>query len=104
MMNPPTILLVADTMAIVPSIVASVDLCAPLRIIAPTTAMASRAFVSDISGVWSNGETRLITSNPMKAANINTYRLLSRSDGMIAILPAFEPPGPAVRKILVAER
>ena len=43
---------------------------------APTTAMASRALVSDISGVWSKGETRRITSNPMKAASMKTNRPL----------------------------
>src|SRR4030095_2425463 len=56
MMNPPTILLVADTMATVPKIVANVDLCSPARIIAPTTAIASKALVRDISGVCNNGE------------------------------------------------
>ena len=44
----------------------------PTRMIAPTTAIASSALVSDISGVCSSGETRLITSNPMKAASMKT--------------------------------
>src|SRR5262249_16082534 len=72
MMNPPTTLLVAATMAIVPRIAARLLLCSPARMIAPTTAMASSALVSDISGVCSSGETRRMTSNPMKAANIKT--------------------------------
>src|ERR1035441_2599765 len=49
MMNPPTALLVAATMATVPSTVASVLLCSPARMMAPTTAIASRALVSDIN-------------------------------------------------------
>src|ERR1700735_2169651 len=49
--QPPTTVLVAATIAIVPSTVENVLLCAPTRRIAPTTAMASNAFVNDISGV-----------------------------------------------------
>ncbi len=41
MMKPPTTLLVAATMAMVPSTVESVVLCSPARMMAPTTAMAS---------------------------------------------------------------
>src|ERR1700747_405505 len=48
--------------------------------IAPTTAIASRALVSDISGVCSSGETRRITSNPMNAASIKTYKLANKSN------------------------
>src|SRR5690349_15946313 len=48
--NPLTRLLVAATMAIVPRTVASPLLCSPARMMAPTTAMASSALVSDISG------------------------------------------------------
>src|SRR5207244_732853 len=68
--KPPTRLLVAATMAILRS---------PTRMIAPITAMASSAFVSDISGVCSSGETRRITSKPMNAASMKTYRLVRRS-------------------------
>ena len=46
----------------------------PARMIAPTTAMASSALVSDISGVCSSGETRRITSKPMNAASMKTYK------------------------------
>ncbi len=48
MMNPPTTLLVAAMIAIVPNTVASVLLRSPARMIAPTTAIASSALVSDI--------------------------------------------------------
>src|ERR1700682_2405478 len=37
---------------------------------APTTAMASSALVSDINGVCKSGETRRMTSKPMKPANM----------------------------------
>src|SRR5579862_5633048 len=40
--NPPTTLLVAATMAMVPRTVARVLRCSPARMMAPTTAMASR--------------------------------------------------------------
>src|SRR5204862_2409980 len=62
--NPPTMLLVAATIAIVPRIFASIAPCAwysPARIMAPTTAMASSALVKDIKGVCKSGETRRIT-------------------------------------------
>jgi hypothetical protein len=49
--------------------------------------MASSALVNDISGVWSKGETRRITSNPMKAANMNTKRPLISVE---LILPPFQ--------------
>src|SRR6202044_1654210 len=78
--KPPTTLLVAATIAIVPSTVEKVLLCAPTSRIAPTTAIASNAFVNDISGVWSRGDTRRITSNPMKAASMKTYRSVIKSN------------------------
>ena len=81
--NPPTMLLVAATIAIVPRIVEKLLLCSPARMIAPTTAMASSALVNDISGVCSSGETRRITSNPMNPASMNTYKLVSRSSFMV---------------------
>ncbi len=40
--------------------------------IAPTTAMAEMALVSDISGVCSSRETRAITPRPMNVASMNT--------------------------------
>ncbi len=40
--------------------------------IEPTTAIAEIAFVSDISGVCSSRETRVITPRPMKVASMNT--------------------------------
>src|ERR1039457_3906258 len=98
MMKPPTALLVAATIAIVPSTVASVDLCSPARMMAPTTAIASNALVSDINGVCSNGDTRRITSNPIKAASMKTYRLLNRSAVTISFPPSIERPGQAVNR------
>src|ERR1039457_2022392 len=97
-MKPPTALLVAATIAIVPSTVASVDLCSPARMMAPTTAIASNALVSDINGVCSNGDTRRITSNPIKAASMKTYRLLNRSAVTISFPPSIERPGQAVNR------
>src|SRR3954462_3579820 len=79
MMNPPTMLLVAATTAMVPSMVASLVLPSPATTIAPTTAMASSALVSDINGVCSRGETRRIPWNPMKPASMKTNKLLIRS-------------------------
>src|SRR5260370_36121017 len=73
--NPPTMLLVAATMAIVPRIFASMAPCewySPARRMAPTTAMASSAFVNAIKGVCRSGETRRMTSNPMNAASMKT--------------------------------
>src|SRR5208282_2840239 len=74
--NPPTTLLVAATIAITPRTVANSLLRSPTSTIAPTTAMASSALVSDINGVCSNGETWRITSKPIKQANI---KIKSRS-------------------------
>src|SRR5204862_6203371 len=51
MKNPPTTLLFAAMMAITPSTVANVLFFSPTSTIAPTTAIASSALVSDISGV-----------------------------------------------------
>src|SRR5436190_7146860 len=89
--KPPTILLVAATTAMNPKVAASVLLCSPTRIIAPTTAIASRAFVSDINGVCSRGETRRITSNPMKPASTKI-----KSASIKFELLAIFPPGPGI--------
>src|SRR3979411_1936312 len=62
--KPPTMLLVATTTAMNPKTAESVLLCSPTRRIAPTTAIASSALVSDINGVCSRGETRRIPSKP----------------------------------------
>jgi len=51
----------------------------PVITIEPTTAMAEIAFVSDISGVCSNRDTRLITPRPMKVANMNTNSVCMKS-------------------------
>src|SRR5262250_165258 len=61
MRKPPTMLLVAATTAIVPRIAESVLLCSPTNTMAPTTAIASSALVSDMRGVCNKGETRRIT-------------------------------------------
>src|SRR5208337_2941416 len=63
--KPPTMLLVAATTAMNPKTAEGVLLCSPTSTMAPTTAMASKALVSDINGVCNSGETRRITSNPM---------------------------------------
>src|SRR6266567_4730497 len=83
MKNPPTTLLVAATMAMTPSTVANVLFLSPTRTMAPTTAMASRALVSDMSGVCSKGETWRMTSNPMKAASMNTNNALMMLDSIL---------------------
>src|SRR5215471_5313607 len=87
MMKPPTMLLVAAMMAIAPRMVASSLLRSPTRTIAPTTAIASRALVNDISGVWRSGETRRITSNPIKPASMNMNSPSSRVE-LIFVYPS----------------
>src|SRR5208283_4691139 len=87
MRNPPTILLVAATTAMKPKIAASWLLCSPTSTIAPTTAIASRALVSDISGVWSSGETRRITSNPMNPASTKINKASMRFELLFIISP-----------------
>src|SRR5215472_5810797 len=49
---------------------------------AAMTTMASSALVNDISGVWSKGETRLMSSSPRNAARMNTNRLDMKSAGI----------------------
>src|SRR6202047_5387676 len=83
--KPPTTLLVAATMARVRRTVDSVLLCSPTNKMAPTTAMASSAFVNDMSGVCRRGEMRRITSNPMKAASMKTYRSVIKSNFIYSI-------------------
>ena len=78
MKNPPTMLLVAATTAMNPKTAESVLLCSPTSTMAPTTAIASRALVSDINGVCSKGETRRITSNPMNPASTKIKSALIR--------------------------
>ncbi len=72
MKNPPTMLLNEAATAIAPRIVESFVSCRPAMMIAATTTIASSAFVNDISGVCSSGETRLISSNPTNPARMNT--------------------------------
>src|SRR5437762_4833046 len=72
--NPPTMLLVAAITARIPKMNDSVLSCRPTSTIAPTTAIASSALVMDISGVCSSGEMRLMTSNPMNPASMNTNK------------------------------
>src|SRR5450631_1469378 len=91
MTNPPTTLLVAATMAITPSTVAKVLFFSPTRTIAPTTAMASRALVSDINGVCNRGETRRITSNPMNPASTKIKSALIKAE-LLFIFPPYGLP------------
>src|SRR5712671_1963039 len=51
----------------------------PATRIAPTTAMAEIAFVSDIKGVCSRRETRRMTSSPTNVASMKTKRVEIRS-------------------------
>src|ERR1700687_5664446 len=75
--KPPTMLLGAATTAMTPKTAESVLLCSPTRRIAPTTAIASNALVSDINGVCNSGETRRITSKPMNTASNKMQRGLT---------------------------
>ena len=58
--------------AIAPSTVVSCVSWRPAMMMAATTTIASRALVSDIRGVWSNGETALITPKPTNPARMKT--------------------------------
>src|SRR5437870_5504050 len=78
--NPPTTLLVAATTAITPSTAEKVLLCSPTSTMAPSTTMASSAFVRDISGVCSSGEIRRMTSKPINAASMKMKRASIRFD------------------------
>ena len=60
--------------------VLSVSCCPPAMMIAPTTAIAEIALVSDISGVCSSGDTRRMTSRPRNVASRKTNSAV-RSDG-----------------------
>src|SRR6185437_2639192 len=84
--KPPTMLLNEAATAMVPSMVVSAVSCRPAMMMAATTTMASRAFVSDISGVCSSGETRLINSKPTKPARMNTKRFEMKSAGTPLLL------------------
>ena len=64
----------------------TVACAAPVIKIAPTTAIADIAFVSDISGVCSRGETRRINSKPKNAASMNTQIAISYL--FICVLPS----------------
>src|SRR6267378_2133588 len=104
MRNPPTMLLVAATMAMVPRTFASMAPCAwysLARMMAPTTAMASSALVKDIKGVCRSGETRRMTSNPINAASMNTYKLVSRSSFMISSPPSLQTARAGAKKTLL---
>src|SRR5271166_3140497 len=92
MRKPPTILLVAATTATKPKAAESELLCSPTSTIAPTTAMASRALVSDISGVCRSGDTRRITSKPINPARTKIKRAFIRFE-LLFIVPPFETFG-----------
>ena len=47
----------------------------PVITIEPTTAIAEIALVSDISGVCSSRDTRVITPRPMNVASMKTYTI-----------------------------
>src|ERR1035441_3787319 len=69
----------------------SVLLCSPTSTIAPTTAIASKALVSDINGVCSRGETRRMTSNPMNPASTKIKSALIRFE-LLFIFPPSDLP------------
>src|SRR5512143_371038 len=75
-------LIMEQATASVPRTVESVVFCSPATRIEPTTAMAEIALVSDISGVWSSGETRRMISRPRNVARTKTYRLSAISGFM----------------------
>ena len=72
--KPLTMLVVDAKTAMAPSTVLSRDSCSPASRMAPTTAIAEIALVSDISGVCSSRETRRMTSRPMNVASISTNK------------------------------
>src|SRR5512145_464584 len=75
-------LIMEQATASVPMTVDRVDFCSPATRIEPTTAIAEIALVSDISGVWSSGETRRMISRPRKVARTKMYRLSAISGFM----------------------
>src|SRR6185436_19486103 len=74
--NPLTTLIVDAVTAIAPNTVDKVPRFDPRITSDPIKLIAEIAFVSDISGVCSKGDTRRITSNPRNVASINTNKLL----------------------------
>src|ERR1035437_10595447 len=81
--EPETMFVVAAVMATKPSTLLMVVASSLVMIrIAPTTEMAEIALVSDISGVWSRGDTLRITSRPTKVASMKTYSPISRFEGI----------------------
>src|SRR5437763_601955 len=100
--NPPTTLLVAATTAITPSTAEKVLLCSPTSTMAPSTAMASSAFVSDISGVCSSGEIRRMTSKPINAASMKMNSASIRFDPKLP--PTNYRPSPRLAALTPAER
>jgi len=82
MTKPPTTLAMAQITAIVPRTVLRVLSSAPAMAMEPTSEMAEMALVSDMSGVWSSGLTRRMTSKPTKVASRKTNSAPSRFDGI----------------------
>src|SRR5262249_35294253 len=70
--SPLTMLVIDAATAMVPRTVVAVVCCRPARRIAPTTAMAEIALVSDISGVCKSRDTLRMTSMPIKVASRKT--------------------------------
>ena len=76
----------------------------PVITIEPTTAMAEIAFVSDISGVCNNRDTRLITPRPMKVASMNTNSVWIKSaPGSGAVLESWAKTAAGVAAIQAAK-
>src|SRR4051794_33145380 len=80
--KPLTMFVTAAVMAMKPSTLLSMSSSAArlTTMIAPTTEIAEMAFVRDIRGVCSSGDTLRITSSPTKVANMKTKSAVSRLD------------------------
>lgn len=72
MRKPLTTLMVEAVTAMAPRAVERALRCSPRMTSEPTKLMAEMALVRDMSGVWSSGETRRMTSKPRKVASTKT--------------------------------
>src|SRR5712671_2318416 len=78
--KPLTMLVVDAKTATAPRMVLRRVSCSPASRMAPTTAMAEMALVSDISGVCSSRDTRWMTIRPMKVDSISTNNPFRKSN------------------------
>src|SRR5438034_2173799 len=102
--NPLTTLVMEANKAMAPRRVMYGGWSSPVITIEPTTAMAEMEFVSDISGVCSNRDTRLITPRPMKVASMNTNSVCMKSaPGSGAVLESLAKTAAGVAAIQAAK-